>query len=91
MVRLPASLISGPELFFLLLKSIPASVRPLLRLFPSFASASTHVLASFLGLRTNGTPRLAACQGRVKNTYHGAESQSCQEPQETIAITIGHS
>src|ERR1700733_9502290 len=91
LISLPASLIGGAELFFLLIYDVFAFIDPFICLAAHFIGSSADVVAALFRARTDSIPSLAAGTRRVENSGQRSQAQSRKKPHETAAtISIRH-
>jgi hypothetical protein len=74
----------------LLIQYIFALVDPLSSVLSRFPSAVSHEFAAIVGLRAQRFPHFTAWTGRVQYSYQRTHSQSGEEPNKIIAISIRH-
>src|SRR5215469_12280761 len=90
LIRLSSGFVSGAELFLLLTHHFAATISPLRSLLPRFPRAVPDVVPAFFGPRAYRLARLATRTRCIQNSRQRAQSQSRQEPYETISVTIRH-
>src|SRR6266851_3462651 len=89
-ICLTPGLVSGAELLFLLIEHVASAIHPVTRLFACPASLLPRSLGAFLRLGANYVACFIARARRVQHTDYRSDTETRQEPQEAVAITIRH-